>query len=256
MAGSHIQPQWPVSESEASHQHSEHGYERLKLASDGMLDPTPQGKYVSRTKQNMTKSPLLRLPPELRATIYRYVFTGCYVQDPDGKRFTSKDVAHPSFLSVCRSFYAEARFLPFTNARFIFVPWHIGSAVKGVPYQRNGDRSYDVFFRMFIEQHAREARVFKYSAQSDKIATLQMRTSRVPCLVSSGFVKELKFLPGLEQIILRPIRPRSQIPYKLLLIFDERKFSEVRGALGSSVRVEYEGDDLLEYELLDWDLKA
>ncbi|KAJ4345796.1 uncharacterized protein N0V89_011931 [Didymosphaeria variabile] len=64
--------------------------------SNGLLDPTPRGYCKAITQRNHEKSPLLKLPPELRNRIYAYVFC-------------STDV---------RSVYAEARLIPFVAGRF------------------------------------------------------------------------------------------------------------------------------------------
>ncbi|KAL5385397.1 hypothetical protein DPSP01_004854 [Paraphaeosphaeria sporulosa] len=72
-------------ESEGSYGSSDYDSEELELdpISNGMLDATPRCGHASlRAKRNMTESPLLRLPSELRTMIFHNTFTGVYVQNP------------------------------------------------------------------------------------------------------------------------------------------------------------------------------
>src|SRR4051812_1008942 len=81
---------------------------------------------------NETRSPLLRLPAELRNNIYEYVLGGksiclttrngkpvgeiCPRIDPPGTGYSSDDRLYGvlQLLYVCRQIYVEARFLSFT----------------------------------------------------------------------------------------------------------------------------------------------
>ncbi|KAF1997456.1 hypothetical protein P154DRAFT_578877 [Amniculicola lignicola CBS 123094] len=94
---------------------------------NGMLNVSARGKYITTTKKNEQDSPLLRLPAEIRNTIYGYVLGGKTVTKEGWEgRMTDKDTFEISgrqslaLLGVCRMIYAETAFLPFTLNDFHF----------------------------------------------------------------------------------------------------------------------------------------
>ncbi|KAF2442321.1 hypothetical protein P171DRAFT_523159 [Karstenula rhodostoma CBS 690.94] len=243
-------------EPEHSIENSDSNYDHDSEELDGMLDPTPRGEYVSLTERNRTESPLLRLPAELRTLIFRYAFTGLYIQTPKSRIFKPKNVAHPDLLRVSRVVYAECRFLPFTNARFIFATGLVEATVKGallgssIDYWGGRDHmnDFEILTRLQLsELRPRLAPIFNYSAQVNRIATMHTRVHNI-----HPILEDIKSLPGLKHIILRPCcnmhRSQEHIREEWLR-WDQQKFTYIRGAVPSSIRVIFEAEDLLDYEL-------
>jgi hypothetical protein len=100
-------------------------------------------------------SPLLRLPPEVRNTIYAYAFSGCeiiaYYSYPQPQVESSG--AGPSFercktlfapTMVCRQMYAETRLLPYKYSEYdvrtcqVFEKWldHLDEAARAMVWAK------------------------------------------------------------------------------------------------------------------------
>jgi len=118
-------------------------YATVSLCTNGLLDVTPRGKYVKMyvpsrntykyrandvlhsTQRNQERSPLLRLPPEIRIRIFEYVFSRIAVAIMSHKYTTRSPIricgAGQHFLAllqVSRQTYADTALLPFSTCQF------------------------------------------------------------------------------------------------------------------------------------------
>lgn len=88
------------------------GYRRYR---GGTLNVTPIGHEIALVERNAAASPLLRLPPELRARIYGYALGGYTIRPLIGNQAATTSVT-PRFalLRVSRQLYQETSRLPST----------------------------------------------------------------------------------------------------------------------------------------------
>ena len=89
------------------------------------------------THQNQEKCILLRLPPELRNAVYKYVFLEDNIEicAPHSKKTDSHSHTHYpkqnlQLLQTCRQVYTEARLLPFASNQFKGSHWALRSITK------------------------------------------------------------------------------------------------------------------------------
>ncbi|KAF1997457.1 hypothetical protein P154DRAFT_578878 [Amniculicola lignicola CBS 123094] len=132
----------------------------VKKHPNGMLNPTPWGKWVAISETNWNEAPLLRLPPEIRNRIYTFVlsgYTGTIEYNGVSLKITRRRVEDKgagisreglpnifSILRVCRQIYSEAALTPvrLTAFRGCYVnpycfPWSTGSPLLR-RFQREG----------------------------------------------------------------------------------------------------------------------
>ncbi|XP_014558460.1 hypothetical protein COCVIDRAFT_36223 [Bipolaris victoriae FI3] len=91
---------------------------------NGMLNVTPKGGEKDIVEANR-KSPLLRLPAEVRNMIWEFALGGrAYEAKRDGYRMHSQgDPSRVALLRVCRQIYAEAVNIPMQQSVFS-IPLH------------------------------------------------------------------------------------------------------------------------------------
>ncbi|KAF1997459.1 hypothetical protein P154DRAFT_578880 [Amniculicola lignicola CBS 123094] len=96
----------------------------VRTFANGMLNAAPFGLLTAIYERNQIKSPLLRLPPELRNRIFKLAIgDSVVVMNPTWSRilhgFPSMDVMTlPALPRVCRQLYSETNMLPFATYEF------------------------------------------------------------------------------------------------------------------------------------------
>ncbi|CAO2656942.1 Nn.00g057450.m01.CDS01 [Neocucurbitaria sp. VM-36] len=118
------------------------GYHKFR---NGLLNVTPKGDEKELTKNNQA-SPLLRLPPEIRTEIWKYVLGGKeyrVVYEPNVRRFMlsqshTEPVHAMALLRTCRQIYSEAARMPVLHSNFSFTSMYgMRCAFRQLkPYQR------------------------------------------------------------------------------------------------------------------------
>jgi hypothetical protein len=99
---------------------------------------SPQhANHKNSTQRTQQDSPLLRLPAELRNTIYTYVLQGQIWVAPRRLSFMAGPSPPPNYMAllhVCREMHADTRFLPFSLGLFNFGNIDIDSAANAAMF--------------------------------------------------------------------------------------------------------------------------
>ncbi|KAF1949071.1 hypothetical protein CC80DRAFT_540543 [Byssothecium circinans] len=96
---------------------------------NGMLDPMPCGHYIALVQRNAQRSPLLRLPAEVRNSVFKYALGGQHTFDVTKIRKAPRSARSGQqywriplhLLQVCRQIYHEACLLPFLLNSFMLI---------------------------------------------------------------------------------------------------------------------------------------
>ncbi|KAJ4345798.1 uncharacterized protein N0V89_011933 [Didymosphaeria variabile] len=229
--------------------------------SNGLLDPTPRGRYVEIAQRNQETSPFLRLPPELRTIIYRLVCDDFEVRVMRDERlrqgaraawridFDPFDPVHQSisFLRVCRAIYAEARLIPYAEAQFSLTYSNSQDPVVQHVHQRYAlrhstlRRSAGTFVFRGGPRERLPARILP--VQTNAITTVQLVNSIRPTLRT--LMEEVACLPALRQI-----NWVARWAYFTFLA-DMKQITAIQESVGNSIQVVIKVTPTLEAGLRD-----